>query len=93
MFISQTTYSEDSIYESKADNSRKNHGTTTCNPVQTQGNGVRAVKITKKLSVFLKQKLKEQLQRTKKTARNKGGLTAGLEAIGKLCRHGRIIYR
>ena len=24
------------VYESKADNSRKTHGTTTCNPVETQ---------------------------------------------------------
>ena len=41
---------------------------------------------------LLKQKLKEQLQRTRQTERNKESRTLGLEAIGKLCRHGRIIY-
>ena len=41
---------------------------------------------------LLKQKLKEQLQRTRQTVRNKEIRTLGLEAIGKLCRHGRIIY-
>ena len=40
---------------------------------------------------LLKQKLKEQLQRTRQTERNKEGRTLGLEAIGKFCRHGRII--
>ena len=38
-----------------------------------------------------KQKLKEQLQRTRQTERNKESRTLGLEAIGKLCRHGGII--
>ena len=41
---------------------------------------------------LLKQKLKEQLQRTRQTERNKVGRTLGLEAIGKLCRHERITY-
>ena len=35
---------------------------------------------------LLKQKLKEQLQRTRQTERNKESRTLGLEAIGKLCR-------
>ena len=41
---------------------------------------------------FLKQKLKEQLQRTRQNERNKESRTLGLEAIAELCRHGRIIY-
>ena len=40
---------------------------------------------------LLKQKLKEQLQRTRQNERNKESRTLGLEAIGELCRHGRII--
>ena len=40
-----------------------------------------------------KKKLKEQLQRTRQTERNKKkSRTLGLEAIGKLCRYGRMIY-
>ena len=35
---------------------------------------------------LLKQKLNEQLQRTRQTERNKESRTLGLEAIGKLCR-------
>ena len=41
---------------------------------------------------LLKQKLKDRLQRTRQSARNKESRTLGLETIGKLCRHGRIIY-
>ena len=44
------------------------------------------------MKFLLKQKQKEQLQRTRQTARNKEGRIIGLEAIGKLCRHGMIIY-
>ena len=40
---------------------------------------------------LLKQKLKEPLQRTRQNERNKESRTLGLEAIGELCRHGRII--
>ena len=49
------------VYESEADNSGKNHSTSTRSPVQTQE------------TVY-------ELSRSR------------LEAIGKLCRHGRIIY-
>ena len=41
---------------------------------------------------LLKQKLKDRLQRTRQSARNKESRTLDLETIGKLCRHGRIIY-
>ena len=41
---------------------------------------------------LLKQKVKDRLQRTRQSARNKESRTLGLEAIGKLCRHERIIY-
>ena len=41
---------------------------------------------------LFKAKTKRTTTKNKKKARNKGGLTVGLEAIGKLCRHGPIIY-
>ena len=41
---------------------------------------------------LLKQKLKDRLQRTRQSARNKESRTLGFDAIGKLCRYGRIIY-
>ena len=46
----------------------------------------------REMKPLLKQKLKDRLQRTRQSARNKESRTLGLEAIGKLCRHGRIIY-
>ena len=79
------------VYESEADNSgkitqqvlaiqcRHKKQCTNC-----QGH--------EEMKLLLKQKLKEQLQRTRQTERNKESRTLGLEAIGKLCRHGRIIY-
>ena len=45
------------------------------------------------MKLLLKQKLKEQLQRTQdKQQETKKGRILCLEAIGELCRHGRIIY-
>ena len=41
---------------------------------------------------LLKQKLKDWLKSTRQSARNKESRTLGFEAIGELCRHGRIIY-
>ena len=41
---------------------------------------------------LLKQKLKDRLQRTRQTTRNKESRILGLEAIIKLCRHGRKEY-
>ena len=41
--------------------------------------------------LLVNQKLKDRLQRTRQSARNKESRTLGFEAIGKLCRHGRII--
>ena len=46
----------------------------------------------REMKPLLKQKLKDRLQRTRQSARNKESRTLGFEAIGKLCRHGRIIY-
>ena len=43
------------------------------------------------MKLLLKQKLKDELQRTRQSARNKESRILSLEAIGKLCRHGRII--
>ena len=42
--------------------------------------------------LLVKQKLKYRLQRTRQSARSKESRTLVLEAIGKLCRHGTIIY-
>ena len=57
---------------SKADNSRKNHYITTCNPVQTQET-VYELSRSRRNKVSLKQKLNEKLQRTRQTARNTEG--------------------
>ena len=48
----------------------------------------------REMKPLLTQKLKDRLQRTIQGARNKESRTLGLvlEAIGKLCRHGRTIY-
>ena len=41
---------------------------------------------------LLKQNLKDRPQKTSQSARNKESRTLGLEAMGKLCKHGSIIY-
>ena len=46
----------------------------------------------REMKPLLKQKLKDRLQRTRQSEGNKESRTLGLEAIGKLCRHRRIIY-
>ena len=46
----------------------------------------------REIKPLLEQKLKDRLQRTRQSARNKERRTLGLEAIGRLCRHRRIIY-
>ena len=79
------------VYESEADNSRKNHSTSTRSPVHTK-------ETVYELSRSLRNKasFKAKAKRTttkKKTNRKKiESRTLGLEATGKLCRHGRIIY-
>ena len=77
------------VYESEADNSGKNHYR---NPVQTQKRCTANCQDHREMKPLLKQKLKDRLQRTRQSARNKESRTLGFEAIGKLCRHGRIIY-
>ena len=77
------------VYESEADNSGKNHYR---NPVQTQKRCTANCQDHREMKPLLKQKLKGRLQRTRQSARNKESRTLGLEVIGKLCRHGRIIY-
>ena len=75
------------VYKSEADNSGKKHSTSTRNPVQTQETVYELSRSRRNEASF-----KEQLQRTKQTERNKERRTLGLESIGKLCRHARIIY-
>ena len=105
MFISQTTYSEDSIYKRRNCNLKLKSSFTKVKRIIPEKitQLVLAVQYRHKkrctncqdheeIKPLLKQKLKEQLQRTRQTERNKESRTLGLEAIGKLCRHGRIIY-
>ena len=76
------------VYEGEADNSGKitiairYRYKKRCTNCQDHGD----------MKPLLKQKLKDRLQRTRQSARNKESRTLGLEAIGKLFRHGRIIY-
>ena len=79
------------VYESEADNSGKNHSTSTRSPVQTQET-VYELSRSRRNKASLKQKLKDRLQRPRQSTRNKESRTLGLGAIGKLCRHRRIIY-
>ena len=105
MFISQTTYSEDSIYKRRNCSLKSKSSFTKVKRIIPQKitQLVLAVQYRHKkrctncqdheeIKPLLKQKLKEQLQRTRQTKRNKESRTLGLEAIGKLSRHGRIIY-
>ena len=105
MFISQTTYSEDSIYKRRNHNLKLKSSFTTVKRIIPEiiTQIVLAVQCRHKkrctncqdheeMKPLLKQKLKEQPQRTRQTEKNKESRTLGLEAIGKLCRHGRIIY-
>ena len=105
MFISQTTYSEDSIYKRRNCNLKLKSSFTKVKRIIPEKitQLVLAVQYRHKkrctncqdheeMKPLLKQKLKEQLQRTRQTERNKESRTLGLEAMGKLCRHGRIIY-
>ena len=70
------------VYESEADNSGKNHYR---NPVQTQETVYELnCQDHGEMKPLLKQKLKDQLQRTRQSARNNESRTLGLEAIGKI---------
>ena len=76
------------IYESEANNSEKitiaiqHRHKKRCTNCQEHG----------EMKPLLKQKLKDRLQRTRQSTRKKESRTLGLEAIGKLCRLGRIVY-
>ena len=105
MFISQTTYSKDSIYKRRNCNLKLKSSFTKVKRIIPEKitQLVLAIQYRHKkrctncqdheeMKPLLKQKLKEQQQRRRQTERNKESRTLGLEAIGKLCRHGRIIY-
>ena len=102
MFISQTTYSEDSIYKRRNCNLKLKSSFTKVKRIIPEKITIAIQYRHKKrctncqdheeMKPLLKQKLKEQLQRTRQTERNKESRTLGLEAIGKLCRHRRTIY-
>ena len=79
------------VYESEADNSGKITELVLASQYR-QKKRCTNCQDHEEMKPLLKQKLKEQLQRTRQTERNKESRTLGLEAIGKLCRDGRIIY-
>ena len=78
------------VYESEADNSGKNHSTSTRNQYRHKKRCTNC-QDHEEMKPLLKQKLKDRLPRTRQSARNKESRTLGFKAIGKLCRHGRII--
>ena len=80
------------FYESEADNSAKKIAQLVLAVQYRHKKRCTNCQDHEEIKPLLKQKLKEQLQRTRQTERNKESRTLGLEAIGKLCRHGRMIY-
>ena len=108
--ICNTTYSEDSIYKGRNCNLKLKSSFTKVQQIIQEkiillwlANQYRHKKRCtncqdhKEMKRLLKQKLKEQLQRTSQTTRNKGSRTVGwgyrdLRSIGKWCSQGRIIY-
>ena len=76
------------VYESKPDNARKNHYTTTSIQYRHKKRCTNCEEHDE-IQPLLKQKLNVQLQRTFKPQETKELLA---KALGKLCRHGRIIY-
>ena len=76
------------VYESEADNSGK---ITIAIQYRHKKRCIANCQDHREMKPLLKQKLKDRLQRTRQGARNKEKRTLGFEAIGKLCRHGRII--
>ena len=75
------------VYDSEADNSGKNH---YHNPVQTQET-VYELSRSRRNEASFGAKAKRPTTKNKTKRKNKESRTLGLEAIGKLCRHGRII--
>ena len=104
MFISQITYSEDNIYKRRNCNLKLKSSFTKLKRIIPEKITITIQYRHKKRFtancqdhremkslLLVKQKLKYRLQRTRQSARNKESRTLVLEAIGKLCRHGRII--
>ena len=77
------------VYESEADNSAKKSS-----PVQTQET-VYELSRSRKNGVSFKEKAKKTTtkNKTNRKEQTKKSRTLGLEAIGKLCRHRRMIYQ
>ena len=98
----QTTYSEDSINKRRNCNQKLKSSFTKLKRINPDKITIAIQYRHKKrctnsqdrgeMKPLLKKKLKDRLQRTRQSARNKESRTLGLEAIGKLCRQGRIIY-
>ena len=77
------------VYESEADNSGKK---ITIAIQYRHKKRCTNCKDHEEIKPLLKQKLKDRLQRTRQSARNKENRTLALEAIRKLCRHRKIIH-
>ena len=102
MFISQTTQSKDSIYKRRNCNLKLQSSFTKVKRIIPEKITIAIqYRHTKRctncqdhgeMKPLLKQKLKDRLQRTRQSARNKENRTLALEAIRKLCRHGKIIH-
>ena len=103
MFISQTTQSKDSMYKRRNCNLKLQSSFTKVKRI-IPAKITMAVQYRHKkrctancqdhgeMKPLLKQKIKDRLQRTRQSARNKENRTLALQAIGKLCRHGKIIH-
>ena len=77
------------VYESEADNSGKNHYR---NPVQTQETVYCELSRSQRNEASFKAKAKRPTTKNKTKCKKRESRTLGLDAIGNLCRHGRIIY-
>ena len=80
------------VYESEADNSRKKITQLVTAILNRHKKRCTNCQDHEEMKPLLKQKLKDWLQSTRQSAGNKESRTPGFEAIGKLCRHGGIIY-
>ena len=79
------------VYESKADNSEQKKTQLVLAIQCRHKKRCTNYQDHEEMKPLLKQKLKDRLQSTRQSARNKESRTLGLEAIGKLCRHEKII--
>ena len=80
------------VYESEADNSGKKSLNWYWQSSTDTRNGARTVKITRNEASFKVKAKRTTKENRRQTERDKESRTLGLEAMGKLYRHGMIIY-